>query len=85
MAQRHRHAESMTSITAHIPVFSSRMPGNSMHDFSGRQNRVRDQRFHFPVVPDDRKMLARLRAGPACCMPWCSMVASSGGFDRDAK
>ncbi|HKU78344.1 MAG TPA: hypothetical protein VJQ42_00750 [Rhodanobacteraceae bacterium] len=75
----------MMPITAQIPVFSGRMPGKSMHDFSGRQNRVRDQRFHFPVVPDDRKMLARLRAGPGCCMPWFSMVASPGWFDRDAK
>jgi hypothetical protein len=59
----------MMPITAQIPVFSSRMPGKSMHGCSGRKNRVRDQRFHFPVVPDDRKMLAHLRAGPGCCPP----------------
>jgi hypothetical protein len=75
----------MMPITAQIPVFSSRMPGKSMHGCSGRKNRVRDQRFHFPVVPDDRKMLARLRAGPGFfCTPGSTAVGP-GGFDREAK
>jgi hypothetical protein len=72
-----RHAEFMMLITAQIPGFSSRMPGKSMLGFPGRQNRVCDQRFHFPVVPDDRKMLARLRAGPGCCMSKIATAASS--------
>ncbi len=85
MRQRHLHAESMMRITAQIPIFSGRMPGKSMNGFSGRQNRVRDQRFHFPVVPDDRKMLARLRAGPGRACHGFSVAVNPGGFDRDAK
>jgi hypothetical protein len=41
----------MMSITALIAVFSGRMPGKSMLGSSGRQNRVRDQRFHYQSFP----------------------------------
>ncbi|HEX5953873.1 MAG TPA: hypothetical protein VFY94_11930 [Rhodanobacteraceae bacterium] len=65
----------MTSITAQILIFSGRMPGKPMRGLPAAQNRVRDQRFHFPVVPDDRKMLARLRAGPGRRMPKSATAA----------
>jgi hypothetical protein len=85
MRQRHRHAEFMMSITAQIPVFSSRMPGKSMHGFPAAKKPRACSAVSFSSRSRRSKNAGTSSRRPGLSHAEVSTGGRHGDVDRDAK